>query len=73
MLRWPRSGAHEHRPMIDHVSIPVADLTRAAAFYDDVLAAVGMVQRKHRAGAIGYGPAVRTAPVFWLLQRAGDE
>jgi catechol 2,3-dioxygenase-like lactoylglutathione lyase family enzyme len=58
--------------MIDHVSIPVADLARAASFYDDVLAVVGMLRRKHRAGAIGYGPAERTAPVFWLLQRAGE-
>lgn len=53
--------------MIDHVSIPVADLGRAAAFYDAVLATLGLSRRKERAGAIGYGPAARAAPVFWIL------
>lgn len=57
--------------MIDHVSIPVADLGRAAAFYDAVLAALGLSRRKERAGAIGYGPAARAAPVFWILAAGG--
>jgi catechol 2,3-dioxygenase-like lactoylglutathione lyase family enzyme len=56
--------------MLDHVSIPVADLERSAEFYDAVLAALGLIRRKERARAIGYGPADRAAPVFWLLQRA---
>ena len=55
--------------MLDHVSLPVADLARAAAFYDRVLATVGLSRRKERSGAIGYGPADRAAPVFWLLAR----
>ena len=55
--------------MIDHVSLPVADLARAAAFYDRVLAAIGLVRRKERPGAIGYGPADRGAPVVWILAR----
>ena len=58
--------------MIDHVSVPVADLGRAATFYDAVLATVGLVRRKERTGAIGYGPAARAAPVFWILA-AGEE
>jgi catechol 2,3-dioxygenase-like lactoylglutathione lyase family enzyme len=58
--------------MLDHVSIPVADLTRTAAFYDGVLATVGFVRRKERAGAIGYGPPGRPAPVFWILARAAS-
>lgn len=58
---------------IDHVSLPVADLRRAGAFYDAVLATVGLVRRKERPGAIGYGPENRAAPVFWLLQRRGGE
>src|SRR6185503_5619312 len=57
--------------MLDHVSIPVADLDRAARFYDVVLATLGLSRRKERPGAIGYGPATRPAPVFWLLARAG--
>lgn len=59
--------------MLDHVSIPVADLKRAAAFYDSVLATVGLHRRKERPGAIGYGSATRPAPVFWILARAGDQ
>jgi catechol 2,3-dioxygenase-like lactoylglutathione lyase family enzyme len=58
--------------MIDHVSIPVADLDRAGAFYDAVLATLGLRRRKERAGAIGYGPDARAAPVFWIHARAND-
>jgi catechol 2,3-dioxygenase-like lactoylglutathione lyase family enzyme len=57
--------------MVDHVSIPVADLDRAAQFYDLVLATLGLGRRKERPGAIGYGPATRAAPVFWILARSG--
>lgn len=57
---------------IDHVSVPVADLGRAAAFYDAVLATLGLSRRKERPGAVGYGPATRTAPVFWILDRARE-
>jgi catechol 2,3-dioxygenase-like lactoylglutathione lyase family enzyme len=55
--------------VIDHVSIPVGDLNRAAAFYDPVLRTVGLSRRKERPGAIGYGPRTRAAPVFWILDR----
>ena len=58
--------------MIDHISIPVSDLGRSAAFYDMVLATVGLARRKERPGAIGYGPLDRAAPVFWILERAGE-
>ena len=56
--------------MLDHVSIPVADLDRSARFYDVVLATVGLGRRRERPGAIGYGPAARAAPVFWILARS---
>ncbi len=59
--------------MLDHVSIPVADLDRAAGFYDAVLATVGLHRRKQREGAIGYGPDSRAAPVFWILARSAHE
>lgn len=58
--------------MIDHVSIPVADLDRAVAFYDAVLATVGLRRRKERPGAIGYGSDTRAAPVFWILDRVRE-
>ena len=55
---------------IDHVSIPVADFGRAAAFYDRVLATLGLSRRKEREGAIGYGPDTVAPPIFWILARA---
>ena len=55
--------------MLDHISIPVKDLERAAAFYDAVLGTLGLERRKERPGAIGYGPRSRPAPVFWVLAR----
>ena len=58
--------------MIDHISIPVADLVRSTAFYDAVLATLGLSRRKERRGAIGYGPQTRLAPVFWILDRASE-
>ena len=59
--------------MLDHASIPVIDLERSARFYDAVLATVGYKRRKQRAGAIGYGPALRPAPVFWILSSDGAD
>ena len=53
--------------MIEHISLPVADLDRSAAFYDAVLAELGMKRTKEVPGAVGYGPPFRPAPVFWIL------
>lgn len=36
--------------MLDHVSIPVADLDRAARFYDAVLATLGEIEAVCRTG-----------------------
>jgi catechol 2,3-dioxygenase-like lactoylglutathione lyase family enzyme len=55
--------------MLDHVSIPVTDFDRAARFYDAVLATLGLERRRERPGAVGYGPAARPAPVFWIHAR----
>jgi len=41
--------------MIDHLSLGVADLARAAAFYDAVLAHLGYVRVLTHERAIGYG------------------
>lgn len=54
---------------IDHVSIPVADFARAAAFYDAVLATLGLIRRKQREGAIGWGPDAVLPPIFWIHVR----
>lgn len=58
--------------MIDHVSIAVADLARSAAFYDAVLATIGLRRRKEREGSIGYGPDAVAPPVFWIHERRGN-
>ena len=42
--------------MLHHLSLGVANLERAAAFYDAVLAALGYVRVWSDATAIGYGP-----------------
>jgi catechol 2,3-dioxygenase-like lactoylglutathione lyase family enzyme len=55
--------------MLDHVSLPVTDLAKSAAFYDRVLATIGLSRRKERPGAIGYGSLERAAQVFWILTR----
>ena len=41
--------------MIDHLSLGVADLARAAAFYDGVLATLGYVRVLTHERAVGYG------------------
>jgi len=51
--------------MLDHISIPVQDGPRAAAFYDAVLSAVGLRRVKEVNGSIGYGREVGW-PMFWL-------
>lgn len=58
--------------MLDHISLPVSDVDRAAQFYDAVLATIGLRRRKERPDAIGYGPPTRAAPVFWILRRKDD-
>jgi catechol 2,3-dioxygenase-like lactoylglutathione lyase family enzyme len=54
--------------VIDHVSIGVRDLAKAAAFYDAVLAPLGMTQVRARQARIGYG---KTYPEFWINARPG--
>ncbi len=42
--------------MLDHVSFGVTDLSRAADFYDAVLAPLGYVRLFANARGVGYGP-----------------
>jgi catechol 2,3-dioxygenase-like lactoylglutathione lyase family enzyme len=59
--------------MLDHVSIAVGDLARAARFYDAVMAALGVPCAWREAQAIGYG--TRNGPAddghSYLTIRAG--
>ncbi|MDF1790886.1 MAG: VOC family protein [Thalassobaculaceae bacterium] len=52
--------------MIDHVSIPVSDLARAAAFWERVLMPLGLTRVVERERTVGFGKAY---PEFWLNQR----
>lgn len=49
--------------MIDHVSISVSDLDRSAAFYQAVLAQLGMEKLAEKPGTVGFG---KKYPEFWL-------
>ncbi len=53
--------------IVDHVSLPVRNLAVSAAFYDRVLATLGLQRRKERRGAIGWGPDAVLPPIFWAL------
>lgn len=52
--------------MIDHVGFEVADLGRAAAFYDPVFFALGARRTFESAHAIAYGV---NGPEFWIVVR----
>ena len=55
--------------ILDHVSIPVREFSRSAAFYDAVLATIGLKRTKEREGAIGYGAKPGWPPLFWILEQ----
>lgn len=56
--------------MLDHVSIQCADLVASAAFYDTVLAPLGVRRVMEFGPAIGYGV---DRPKFWIgRQSTGD-
>jgi catechol 2,3-dioxygenase-like lactoylglutathione lyase family enzyme len=55
--------------VIDHISVAVSDLTRSGAFYEGVLAPLGLAKLVDRAPAtIGFG---KKYPEFWLNVRDG--
>ena len=56
--------------MLDHVSFGVADFDRSQAFYDRVLAPLGMVRCFNFPGVAGYGADGRA--VFWIGKPGED-
>ena len=54
--------------MIDHISVGVADLERAARFYEAVLASLGLSRLVTRPRTIGFG---KSYPEFWINLRPG--
>jgi catechol 2,3-dioxygenase-like lactoylglutathione lyase family enzyme len=53
--------------MIDHVSVGVSDLDRAAGFYELTLAPLGLSRLVTRPATVGFG---KTYPEFWINLRA---
>ena len=54
--------------MIDHISVGVSDLDRAARFYEAALAPLGLARLVTRPATIGFGKAY---PEFWINLREG--
>ncbi|MFO1109036.1 MAG: VOC family protein [Bradyrhizobium sp.] len=54
--------------MIDHISVAVRDLDRAARFYAAALAPLGLSRLVTRPATIGFG---KSYPEFWINLRAG--
>jgi catechol 2,3-dioxygenase-like lactoylglutathione lyase family enzyme len=52
--------------MIDHVSVGVRDLERAARFYEAVLAPLGLSRLVTRPATVGFG---KSYPEFWVNLR----
>lgn len=57
------SSDFDNPSILSHVSVGTEDLARAAAFYDAVLATLGVVWVMEHDGAIAYGKAY---PEFWV-------
>ena len=53
--------------MIDHISVAVRDLDRAARFYEAALKPLGLARVVTRPATIGFGKAY---PEFWINLRA---
>jgi catechol 2,3-dioxygenase-like lactoylglutathione lyase family enzyme len=54
--------------MIDHISVGVSDLERAARFYEAALATLGLSRLVTRPATVGFG---KNYPEFWINLRAG--
>jgi len=54
--------------VIDHVSVAVSDLAQAAAFYEAVLAPLGLARLVTRESTVGFG---KNYPEFWINLRLG--
>lgn len=52
--------------MIDHVSVGVSDLERAARFYEQTLAPLGLSRLVTRPATVGFG---KSYPEFWINLR----
>ena len=53
--------------MIDHVSVGVSNLERAARFYESALVPLGLTRLVTRTATVGFG---KSYPEFWINLRA---
>ena len=53
--------------MIDHISVGVSDLDRAARFYEATLAPLGLSRLMRRPATVGFG---KSYPEFWINLRS---
>ena len=58
--------------MLDHISIGVSDLARAAVFYDAALAALGYVRLFSNERSVGYGRPGDKNEAFAILAVGGE-
>jgi catechol 2,3-dioxygenase-like lactoylglutathione lyase family enzyme len=56
--------------VLDHVALEVADLARAARFYDAIMRPLGGRRIVDSPDGIGYG---RDRPDLWIMPRAADD
>jgi catechol 2,3-dioxygenase-like lactoylglutathione lyase family enzyme len=68
LLRFARNDEGREQGMIDHISVGVSDLDRAARFYEATLSALGLTRLVTRPRAVGFGKAY---PEFWINLREG--
>jgi catechol 2,3-dioxygenase-like lactoylglutathione lyase family enzyme len=70
LLRFARNDVERtgSLSMLDHISVGVSDLERAARFYEASLATLGLTRLVTRPATIGFGKAY---PEFWINLRAG--
>jgi len=56
--------------VFSHVTVGTADIARAVAFYDAVLAPLGLARQETDLahGLAGYAAAPETTPQFWVLR-----
>src|SRR6187402_460361 len=62
------AGGRRGQDMIDHISVGVSDLERAARFYESTIAALGLTRVVTRPRTVGFG---KSYPEFWINLREG--
>jgi len=67
-ILWYEFAPRQELLMIDHISVGVRDLDRAARFYEATLATLGLTKLVTRPKTVGFGKAY---PEFWINLRAG--